>query len=175
LALAPAESKEPFLTFTPIGSIPNWSFGKNYESIRVQFSVFDKGNNKNKIVAIMKDIERIFHRTTLSFNITESSAQLVYSYKDSERILPDPKDIKYWIGNTDYIFVAMGDAQEENWSSSSSESSTSSSSSTSSNLSSQSSQSSVSSESTASSESSSSSFDDCPNTIDEFNATIIEI
>lgn len=126
LAIAPDSAKYPFLTFTPISMTPDWSFDKNYEYQRIQFSIFDNKTNKNNVVAIMKDIENIFHRTKIQFEHKEEGRYLIFSHKDTERIQWMLKD-KYWMGTTDYIFVSQMNAQEVEWSSSSSSSESSSS------------------------------------------------
>lgn len=127
LAVAPDEAVYPFLTYTPLGIVPDWSFNKNYEYIRIQFSIFDNANNKRKVVDIMKALEKIFHRSDLDFNHTESGRHLVLSYKTTERIQYMREDT-YWMGTTDYVFVCEKNAIEVDWSSSSSSLSSSSSS-----------------------------------------------
>lgn len=105
--VGPDEPTYPFITASPIYMQNEVGFGLNYNSIRIQFSVFTNEASPATMLEILRFIECKFHRNeALNFVGATTDFKLIKSYKLRQKELPLGKDF-YQQGIADYLFVAQ--------------------------------------------------------------------
>lgn len=104
--LPPEDVVHPFIVSQIISNPLTFGFTKDYEKIRIQFSVFDDSPNNKRCIQIMKQLEMLWDDRTYSFVDSDGGIQLNCITRADER-LPYLNEDEYWQGSIDFIFYAQ--------------------------------------------------------------------